>query len=110
MNPNNFTENSMLALTDAQTLAQTYMQQSIKPELLALALIAHKEGLIVRVLTKMGLDTNSLQNSLEALCNRLPKVSGTSSSIGVDTKTNEILVEAQKLMQSMGDSYISVEH
>ncbi|MGL5203811.1 ATP-dependent chaperone ClpB [Cetobacterium sp.] len=110
MNPNNFTENSMLALTDAQTLAQTYMQQSIKPELLAFALIAHKEGLIVRVLTKMGLDTNSLQNSLEALCNRLPKVSGTSSSIGVDTKTNEILVEAQKLMQSMGDSYISVEH
>lgn len=110
MNPNNFTENSMLALTDAQTLAQTYMQQSIKPELLALALVGHKEGLIVRVLTKMGLDTNSLQNSLETLCNRLPKVSGPTSSIGVDSKTNEILTEAQKLMQSMGDSYISVEH
>ncbi|MGL4970860.1 MAG: ATP-dependent chaperone ClpB [Cetobacterium sp.] len=110
MNPNNFTENSMLALTDAQTLAQTYMQQSIKPELLALALVAHKEGLIVRVLTKMGLDTNSLQNSLETLCNRLPKVSGPNSSIGVDSKTTEILTEAQKLMQSMGDSYISVEH
>lgn len=111
MNPNNFTENSMLALTDAQTITQTYMQQSIKPEILALALVAHKEGLIVRVLTKMGVNTNSLQNSLEDLCNKLPKIQGaTNTSIGLDSKTNEILMEAQKLMQLMGDSYISVEH
>lgn len=111
MNPNNFTENSMLALTDAQAIAQTYMQQSIKPEILALALVAHKDGLIVRVLTKMGVNTNSLQNSLENLCNKLPKIQGaTNTSIGLDTKTNEILMEAQKLMQLMGDSYISVEH
>jgi len=111
MNPNTFTENSMLALTDAQTIAQTYMQQSIKPEILALALVAHKEGLIVRVLTKMGVNTNSLQNSLEDLCNKLPKIQGaTNTSIGLDSKTNEILMEAQKLMQLMGDSYISVEH
>lgn len=111
MNPNNFTENSMLALTDAQTIAQTYMQQSIKPEILALALVAHKDGLIVRVLTKMGVNTNSLQNSLEDLCNKLPKIQGaTNTSIGLDSKTNEILMEAQKLMQLMGDSYISVEH
>lgn len=111
MNPNNFTENSMLALTDAQTIAQTYMQQSIKPEILALALVAHKEGLIVRVLTKMGVNTNSLQNSLEDLCNKLPKIQGaTNTSIGLDSKTNEILMESQKLMQLMGDSYISVEH
>lgn len=111
MNPNNFTENSMLALTDAQAIAQTYMQQSIKPEILALALVAHKDGLIVRVLTKMGVNTNSLQNSLEDLCNKLPKIQGaTNTSIGLDTKTNEILMEAQKLMQLMEDSYISVEH
>ena len=111
MNPNNFTENSMLALTDAQTIAQTYMQQTIKPEILTLALVAHKEGLIVRVLTKMGVDTNSLQKSLEDLCNKLPKIQGSSpASIGLDNKTNEILIEAQKLMQLMGDSYISVEH
>ncbi|MGL5356401.1 MAG: Clp protease N-terminal domain-containing protein, partial [Cetobacterium sp.] len=110
MNPNNFTENSMLALTDSQTLAQTYSQQNIKPEILALALIAHKEGLITKVLTKMNLDSNYLQTSLENICNRLPKVSGISSQIGIDLKTNEILAESKVLMESMGDSYISVEH
>ncbi|MGL4988146.1 MAG: Clp protease N-terminal domain-containing protein, partial [Cetobacterium sp.] len=110
MNPNNFTENSMLALTDAQTLSQTYSQQSIKPEILALSLVAHKEGLITRILTKMNLDSLQLQYSLETLCNKLPKVTGTSSQIGIDSKTNEILNEAKILMESMGDSYISVEH
>ncbi|MEG1806982.1 MAG: ATP-dependent chaperone ClpB [Cetobacterium sp.] len=110
MNPNDFTENSMLVLTDAQTIAQTYMQQSIKPEILALALVAHKEGLIVRVLNKMGINTNNLQNNLENLCSRLPKVQGSTTSIGIDNKTNQILVDAQNLMKKMGDSYISVEH
>lgn len=110
MNPNDFTENSMLVLNDAQILAQTYMQQTIKPEILALALVAHKEGLIVRVLNKMGVDTKSLQSNLENLCNRLPKVQGGSSSAGLDNKTNQILVDAQNLMKKMGDSYISVEH
>ncbi|MGL4905089.1 MAG: Clp protease N-terminal domain-containing protein, partial [Cetobacterium sp.] len=79
MNPNSFTENSMLALTDAQTLSQTYSQQSIKPEILALSLIAHKEGLITRILTKMGLDSLQLQHSLETLCNKLPKVTSNST-------------------------------
>ncbi|MEG0561550.1 MAG: Clp protease N-terminal domain-containing protein, partial [Cetobacterium sp.] len=110
MNPNDFTENSMLVLTDAQTIAQTYMQQSIKPEILALALVAHKEGLIVRVLNKMGINTNNLQSNLENLCSRLPKIQGATTSIGIDNKTNQILVDAQNLMKKMGDSYISVEH
>ncbi|MBC2851465.1 ATP-dependent chaperone ClpB [Cetobacterium sp. 8H] len=110
MNPNDFTENSMLVLTDAQTIAQTYMQQTIKPEILALALVAHKEGLIVRVLNKMGINTNNLQSNLENLCSRLPKVQGATTSIGIDNKTNQILVDAQNLMKKMGDSYISVEH
>lgn len=110
MNPNDFTENSMLALTDAQALAQTYMQQSIKPELLALALVAHKEGLIARVLTKMEFNIAHLQSELESLCNKLPKVQGGSTSISIDHKTNQIIAEAKNIMTLMGDSFISVEH
>nr|WP_307774969.1 ATP-dependent chaperone ClpB [uncultured Cetobacterium sp.] len=110
MNPNDFTENSMLALTEAQALSQKYMQQSIKPEILALALVAQKEGLIIRVLNKMGVNTNSIILNLEALCDRLPKVQGGSTNINLDHKTNEILIKAQSLMKKMEDSYISVEH
>lgn len=110
MNPNDFTENSMLVLTEAQNLSQHYMQQSIKPEILALALVVQKEGLIGKVLNKMGVSTNSILLGLESLCNKLPKVQGGSQTTGLDTKTNQIIIEAQNLMRKMGDSFISVEH
>lgn len=110
MNPNNFTENSMIALTDAQTLSKTYMQQSIKPEILALALISHKEGLIPRILTKMEIQIFNVQQELERICNNFPKVQGGDTNIGIDNKTNTILTEAELIMKMMGDSYISVEH
>ena len=41
---------------------------------------------------------------------KLPKVQGGNRQIGIDTKTNQILLEAETLMRAMGDSYISVEH
>lgn len=110
MNPNDFTENSMLVLTEAQNLSQHYMQQSIKPEILALALVVQKEGLIGKVLNKMGVNTNSLLLGLESLCDKLPKVQGSTQTTGLDNKTNQIIVEAQNLMKKMGDSFISVEH
>lgn len=110
MNPNNFTENSMIALTDSQTLAQNYMQQSIKPEILALALVAHKDGLISKILSRMELDPKTIQTNLESLCNKLPKIQGGNTSITLDNTTNKILNDAQNIMRSMGDSFISVEH
>ncbi|WP_297404752.1 ATP-dependent chaperone ClpB [uncultured Cetobacterium sp.] len=110
MNPNDFTENSMLVLTEAQNLSQHYMQQSIKPEILALALVVQKEGLIGKVLNKMGVNTNSLLLGLENLCDKLPKIQGATQTTGLDNKTNQIIMEAQNLMKKMGDSFISVEH
>ena len=56
MNPNIFTENSILALNDSRDLAVKYKQSSIKNEILALALLKNKEGLIPRVIEKMNLN------------------------------------------------------
>ena len=54
MNSNMFTENSILAMNEAKNLAVKYQQQVIKPEMLAYALLENKEGLIPKVLEKMG--------------------------------------------------------
>ena len=45
MNQNKFTENSLLALSEAQALAMKFRQHSIKPEFLALALLKKSEWL-----------------------------------------------------------------
>ncbi len=109
MNPNIFTENSALALNEARALAIKYSQSSIKPEILALALLNNKEGLIPRIMEKMNLNTDTLIRELESIINRFPKVSG-NNEVGLDTATNKVLINAEEEMKKMGDSYISVEH
>lgn len=109
MNPNMFTENSILALNEARSLAIKYSQQTIKPEILALALLTNKEGLIPRIIEKMGLNTGNIIRELEGEIDRFPKVSG-NSDVGLDMATNKVLIEAENEMKKMEDSYISVEH
>ena len=109
MNPNIFTENSVLALNEARALAIKYSQPSIKPEILALALLTNKEGLIPRIMEKMNLSTNAIIRELEAEIQKYPKVSG-NNEVGLDMATNKVLINAEEEMKKMGDSYISVEH
>lgn len=110
MNPNDFTENSMLAITEAQSLSVKYKQQTIKPEILALALVKNPDGLIARILQKMGVNHKATVIKLEELANKLPKIEGNIGEVTIDSRTNRILIEAQRIMEIMGDSYISVEH
>ena len=76
MNPNIFTENSILALNDSRDLAIKYKQSSIKKEILALALLLNKEGLIPRVIEKMNLNLSSIISGLEREIEKFPKIEG----------------------------------
>ena len=111
MNPNIFTENSILALNDSKSLAIKYKQSSIKAEILALALLTNKEGLIPRVIEKMNLNLASIVKGLEREIEKFPKIEGNGlGDVSLDSVTNRVLVQAEEEMKSMGDSYISVEH
>jgi len=109
MNQNMFTENSMLALNDARALAIKYKQSSIKPEIIALALLLNKEGLIPRIIEKMGLNLNNIISLLEAEIRSYATVEG-NNQIGLDNDSNKIIIQAEKEMNNMEDTYISVEH
>jgi ATP-dependent Clp protease ATP-binding subunit ClpB len=111
MNANNFTENSVLALNDAQRLAREFKQSQISPEVLALALLENPEGLIPRIIVRMGLDLKHIIASLRDQINKKPKIEGSNlGEVGVNSATNKVLQEAEQEMKKMGDSYISVEH
>lgn len=109
MNQNMFTENSMLALNDARALAIKYKQSSIKPEIIALALLLNKEGLIPRILEKMRLNLNNIISALETEIKSYATVEG-NNQIGLDNDSNKIIIQAEKEMNKLEDSYISVEH
>lgn len=111
MNSNMFTENSILAMNEAKNLAVKYQQQTIKPEMLAYALLENKEGFIPRILEKMGLNVQYIYQELERELENLPKVrGGYEQEISLSPGAHRILVEAEEGMKKMGDSYLSVEH
>ncbi len=111
MNPNIFTENSILALNDSRDLAVKYKQSSIKNEILALALLKNKEGLIPRVIEKMNLNLSSIISGLEREIEKFPKIEGNGlGDVSLDSAANRVLIDAEEEMKKMGDSYVSVEH
>lgn len=111
MNSNMFTENSILAMNEAKNLAVKYQQQTIKPEMLAYALLENKEGFIPRILEKMGLNVHYIYQEVERELEKLPRVKGGyEQEISLSPGAHRILVEAEEAMKKMGDSYLSVEH
>ena len=111
MNQNKFTENSLLALSEAQALAMKFRQQSKKPEFLALALLKNSEGLIPRIMEKLELNLNYIIGQIENEVNKFPRIEGNNlGDVTLDQSTHRVLIEAENLMEKLGDSYISVEH
>ncbi|GLI54606.1 chaperone protein ClpB [Propionigenium maris DSM 9537] len=105
------TEKSMLALNDAHKYALEYKHSSILPLHLALALIEQREGLIPNLLKKIGADTGNLKGDLQSELSKLPRVEVASGGqIGLNNDSHRVLIEAEKIMKSMEDHYISVEH
>lgn len=102
MNSNMFTENSILAMNEAKNLAVKYQQQVIKPEMLAYALLENKEGLIPKVLEKMGLNIHFIYQELEHELEKMPKVQGGyEQEISLSPATHRVLVEAEETMKKM---------
>ncbi len=106
-----YTEKSIIAINDAHNYALKYKHTNIKPEHLAMALITQNDGLIPRLLEKIGLNLSSIVKEIQNELDRYPKVEAASQGqIPFENSTHKIIIDAEEIMKNMGDSYISVEH
>lgn len=112
MNPNKFTESTILAINKGIDISKENIQQSLKIECLCLAILEQSEGLIPRIIEKMNLNPKHIKTEIENEVNKLPKVQSFSNqeNINLDTKTYSMLNHAEKIMEDLGDSFLSVEH
>lgn len=108
MDMRKFTEKSVNALQDAQSVAKEYGNQEIGQVHLLYSLVSADEGLIPQLLKKMEIDLSALQSAAQAEIARAPKVSGGEQYLS--SALAEALDAAEKQAAKMGDSYISVEH
>lgn len=111
MNTNKLTQKSIAALNDARAEAISRSNSQVEPEHLLYALITQEEGLIPRLLQKMGVDVNAAADIAQSYMNRLPYISGKAESDMYYSQVIErILIEAEKQAGQFKDEYISVEH
>ena len=113
MNMNQFTQKSLEAIQQAQTLATEHGNPQIEQAHLLDALVEQDGGFIPQLLTNMGLTVESFRAALRHEIEKLPKVSGGSreaDKIYVSAGVDKALNAAEGIAKSMKDEFISVEH
>lgn len=112
MNVQKFTQKSLEAIQNAQSIALENQNAQIEQGHLMLALLEQEESLIKELLKKMGVSAN-FENTLKNKINQMPKMSGgarPNDSIYVSRDVDLTLNDSEKIASKMKDEYVSVEH
>ncbi len=86
MNLNKFTEKAQEAILESQNLAQSLGHQTIEPEHLLLSLIRQTEGIVPKVLQKLGQNPDQLAAIIERDLQARPRVSGSNVQTGLSKR------------------------
>lgn len=113
MNAQKFTQKSLEAMGEAQSIATRNSNQTVDEEHLLLALLLQESGLIPQLLVKMGIDPKIAVSRMEHAVNAVSKVQiggQTADSVYVSQELNKALADAEQQADRMKDEYVSVEH
>lgn len=112
MDPNQFTQMSRQAITDAQSEARRRNNNEVDTWHLLHALLSQENGIVPAIVEKLGLTTSALQLALQRELDRLPRVSGSvdTSKVYVTQAVNDVLTRAEEEAKQLKDEFVSVEH
>ena len=113
MNLDRLTQKSQTAIQEAQNGAQRHGHVEVDGEHLLLALLRQDDGLVPRLLERMGVAVPSLTQAVEQELSRRPKVSGRGAEAGriyITQNLQNLLLQAEDEAGRLKDDYISVEH
>ena len=109
MNINKFTQKSMEAVQGCEKLAYEYGNQQIDQPHLLYSLLTLDDSLIMKLVTKMGIQGDMFKNEAKQAIEKLTKVSG-GGQLYISNDLNKVLINAEDEAKAMGDEYVSVEH
>jgi len=108
MNINNFTIKAQEAVQKAQEIATARQHQTIETGHLMKGVLSVDENVTPFLLKKLEVNIPRLTQQVDALLDKLPRVSGGSQYLSNDA--NQALVKASQLSTEMGDDFVSIEH
>ncbi len=112
MNIQKFTQKSLEAIQNAQTLAIKNQNAQVEQEHLLLALLEQENSLIKELIKKIG-DEDSIENEVRNKIDNKPKMTGVarpSDGIYVAQDVDKVLADSESIAKKMKDEYVSVEH
>ncbi|MGN0602056.1 MAG: ATP-dependent chaperone ClpB [Oscillospiraceae bacterium] len=113
MNAQKFTQKSLEAIGEAQSIAVRNSNQAVDEEHLISALLSQENGLIPQLFMKMGVEPRNVSDSIEGAISNIPKVQiggQAADSVYISQELNKALTEAEQQASRMKDEYVSVEH
>jgi ATP-dependent Clp protease ATP-binding subunit ClpB len=109
MRPDAFTVKAQEALERCQRLARQGGQQNLVGEHLLAALLEEKEGAVLAVLEKLGVEPEVLRRETQEALGRLPRVSG-GGDVYLSPEFRQLLETADQERTRLKDDYLSTEH
>ncbi len=113
MDINRMTQKTQEAIQSAQGFAVQYGHVEVDGEHLLLALLRQNDGLVPRLVSRLGVDLGNFIEAMQKDIQRMPSVSGPGVEAGkvyVTQRFNRLLVNAEQEARRLKDEYISVEH
>lgn len=113
MNAQKFTQKSLEAIAEAQSVAAEHASMQIEQQHLLYALAQQQDGLIGSLLGRMGVDAGAFRQDISAAIAAIPGVSGPGrepDKIYVAPDVDGVLAAAERQAGQMRDDYVSVEH
>ncbi len=112
MNLQKYTQKSIEAIQNTQTVAAEYQNPQIEQQHLLYTLLTQQDGLIPQLLINIGVNINGIVNKVQEEIAKLPHLSGSreATKVYISSDVDKVFVKSEKLADSMKDDYVSVEH
>jgi len=106
-----FTEKSQEAILRAQELVERAGHPQMDTEHLLLALIEQQDGIVPRLLERLGASVAALRGRLQVELQRLPRVQGPPpEGLHISPRVRQAVDVAQSEAQRLRDQFVSTEH
>ena len=105
-----YTNKAQNAVLKAQSIAGEHHHSAIEPAHVFLGLLEQDEGLVPRIIQKIGAQPAAIHAELQGMLGNLPRASQNASGIGIGRSAMQVFSQAEKEAKSMRDDYTSTEH
>ncbi|MER3397388.1 MAG: ATP-dependent chaperone ClpB [Chloroflexota bacterium] len=110
MDLSRYTEKAQQALFGAQNEAEKRQHQQVEPEHLLLALLDQTDGVVPRIVERLGINLAQLRDSVDSALRAFPRLQMPPTQVYVSPRLKRVLDLAQEEAGRLRDDYVSTEH